>query len=97
MTIMSPNHIGPLYTLTLIYKIFDHWKLNKKLASYVALCLKKKNQTFFDEDKVDRGDDLSPALLQAIEESTILIIILPKHYASSKWYFACEDSWMQVN
>jgi hypothetical protein len=40
--------------------------------------------TFMD-DKLRSGDDISPALLKAIEESEISIIVLSKNYASSRW------------
>ncbi|XP_044504317.1 disease resistance protein RPV1-like isoform X1 [Mangifera indica] len=48
-----------------------------------ALC-GKKIQTFID-DKLDRGEEISPSLLKAIEQSKISIIILSENYASSSW------------
>ncbi|KDO42842.1 hypothetical protein CISIN_1g046888mg [Citrus sinensis] len=50
---------------------------------YAALC-GKKIKTFIDED-LNRGDEISPALLNAIEGSKISVIIFSKDYASSKW------------
>ncbi|KAH9727025.1 Disease resistance-like protein DSC1 [Citrus sinensis] len=50
---------------------------------YAALC-GKKIKTFIDED-LNRGDEISPALMKAIEGSKISVIIFSKDYASSKW------------
>ncbi|KAL5776098.1 hypothetical protein ACOSP7_009024 [Xanthoceras sorbifolium] len=44
----------------------------------------KDIQTFTDEE-IDRGDEISPSLLQAIDESQISIIIFSKDYAASRW------------
>ncbi|XP_042961720.1 disease resistance protein Roq1-like isoform X2 [Carya illinoinensis] len=49
--------------------------------------------TFIDEDEVKRGDEISPALLQAIEGSRISIIVLSTNYASSTW---CLDELLKI-
>ena len=51
---------------------------------YAALC-RKKIETFIDEEELEIGDEISPALLMAINASKIAVIIFSKHYASSKW------------
>ncbi|ESR56130.1 hypothetical protein CICLE_v10024176mg, partial [Citrus x clementina] len=51
---------------------------------YAALC-RKKIKTFTDNEDLNRGDEISPALLNAIEGSKISVIIFSKGYASSKW------------
>ncbi|KAH9783073.1 Disease resistance-like protein DSC1 [Citrus sinensis] len=51
---------------------------------YAALC-RKKVETFIDEEELEIGDEISPALLMAINASKIAVIIFSKHYASSKW------------
>ncbi|XP_044505699.1 disease resistance protein RPV1-like [Mangifera indica] len=48
-----------------------------------ALC-RKKIQTFID-DELERGEEISPSLLKAIEHSKISVIILSENYGSSKW------------
>ncbi|KAH9648939.1 ADP-ribosyl cyclase/cyclic ADP-ribose hydrolase [Citrus sinensis] len=48
-----------------------------------ALC-RKKIVTFID-DKLNRGNEISPSLLSAIEGSKISIVIFSKWYASSRW------------
>lgn len=49
--------------------------------------------TYIDEDEVKKGDEISPALHQAIEDSRISIIILSKDYASSTW---CLDEFLKI-
>ncbi|XP_031280190.1 disease resistance-like protein DSC1 [Pistacia vera] len=51
---------------------------------YAALCSKNIN-TFIDDDKLDKGDEISEALLNAIEESMIAVIVFSKGYATSRW------------
>ncbi|KAJ9676213.1 hypothetical protein PVL29_024957 [Vitis rotundifolia] len=41
--------------------------------------------TFFDEDKLERGRVISPALITGIENSMFSIIVLSENYASSRW------------
>ncbi|XP_031263466.1 TMV resistance protein N-like [Pistacia vera] len=50
---------------------------------YAALCSKKIN-TFID-DELHRGDEISEALLNTIEESMIAVIVFSKGYATSRW------------
>ncbi|KAJ9707489.1 hypothetical protein PVL29_002494 [Vitis rotundifolia] len=51
---------------------------------YHALCQKGIN-TFIDDDKLERGQVISPALVAAIENSMSSIVVLSKNYASSRW------------
>ncbi|MED6224757.1 hypothetical protein PIB30_087253, partial [Stylosanthes scabra] len=41
--------------------------------------------TFFDDDKLQSGEEITPALLKAIEESRIAIIVLSPNYAYSSF------------
>ncbi|XVF24044.1 hypothetical protein REPUB_Repub13aG0092700 [Reevesia pubescens] len=53
-------------------------------TSHLLKALKDKGiEVFFDDEKLEMGDELSPALLGAIAASKISIIILSKGYASS--------------
>ncbi|GLT68118.1 hypothetical protein SLA2020_403770 [Shorea laevis] len=45
------------------------------------------------DDKLRSGNEISPALIQAIEESKISIIVLSKNYASSRW---CLDELTKI-
>ena len=42
--------------------------------------------TFRDDEKLERGEPISPMLLKAIEDSLFAIVVLSKNYASSTWY-----------
>ncbi|EEF43640.1 leucine-rich repeat-containing protein, putative [Ricinus communis] len=44
----------------------------------------KKIPTFIDDD-LERGNEISPSLLKAIEESKISVVIISQDYPSSKW------------
>ncbi|XP_047156323.1 TMV resistance protein N-like [Vigna umbellata] len=51
---------------------------------YRALC-DRGLHTFIDDDKLQSGDEITPALLKAIEESRIAIVVLSHNYASSSF------------
>ncbi|KAH9726106.1 hypothetical protein KPL70_008133 [Citrus sinensis] len=52
---------------------------------YDALNERKKIRTFIDDEGLGRGDEISDALLNAIQGSKISVVIFSKDYASSKW------------
>ncbi|XP_070663479.1 disease resistance protein RUN1-like isoform X2 [Malus domestica] len=58
---------------------------------YKAL-VDKGIHTFIDRQLV-RGEEISPALLQAIEESRISLVIFSKTYAASRW---CLDELVKI-
>jgi hypothetical protein len=41
--------------------------------------------TFIDDEELQRGHEITPSLLEAIEESRIAIVVLSKNYASSSF------------
>ncbi|XP_061343744.1 TMV resistance protein N-like [Gastrolobium bilobum] len=49
--------------------------------------------TFIDDEELQRGEGITPALLKAIEESRIAIIVLSKNYASSSF---CLDELVHI-
>ncbi|XP_020958724.1 TMV resistance protein N isoform X1 [Arachis ipaensis] len=59
---------------------------------YKALC-DKGIHTFFDDDKLLSGEEITPALIKAIEESRIAIVVLSPNYASSSF---CLDELVHV-
>ncbi|KAM5558578.1 disease resistance protein RML1A-like [Rosa sericea] len=59
---------------------------------YEALC-GNKIQTYKDDEELERGDEISPALLKAISESKLSVIIFSKNYASSAW---CLDELVHI-
>jgi hypothetical protein len=46
---------------------------------------RKKVETFIDNNELQKGHEISPALIKAIEESHMSIVIFSENYASSKW------------
>ncbi|XP_042962734.1 disease resistance protein Roq1-like [Carya illinoinensis] len=59
---------------------------NTFIAHFHYALLQNSIHTYIDEDELRRGDEISPALLQAIENSRLSIIVLSENYASSTWY-----------
>ncbi|KAI9108202.1 hypothetical protein K1719_020685 [Acacia pycnantha] len=50
--------------------------------------------TFFDDEDLRRGDEIKPALLDAIENSRMAITVFSKNYASSAF---CLDELVQIH
>ena len=50
-------------------------------------------KTFRDDEELPRGEEISPQLLKAIEESRIAIIVFSKTFADSKW---CLDELVKI-
>lgn len=48
---------------------------------------------FIDDEKLRRGEQISPSLLTAIEQSRISIIVFSQNYASSTW---CLDELVKI-
>ncbi|XP_048422101.1 disease resistance protein RPV1 isoform X3 [Pyrus x bretschneideri] len=57
-----------------------------------AALLQKKIETYID-DKLQSGEEIGPALRQAIEKSMISVIIFSQNYASSTW---CLDELVHI-
>ncbi|OMP05528.1 hypothetical protein COLO4_08789 [Corchorus olitorius] len=85
------------------YQVFLSFRGEDTRHSFTSHLLKALRDrgisVFFDENELKKGEELTPALLQAIEASKISIIVLSKDYASSKSCLAelskimeCTDS-----
>ncbi|KAL5732609.1 hypothetical protein ACOSQ2_032301 [Xanthoceras sorbifolium] len=66
-----------------------------------ALC-DKQIEIFIDYN-LNRGDEISPSLLEAIEKSQLAIIIFSRNYASSSWcleelvkILECREQYRQI-
>ncbi|XP_068319221.1 disease resistance protein RUN1-like [Pyrus communis] len=57
-----------------------------------AALLQKKIETYMDY-RLQRGEEIGPALLEAIEKSTISVIIFSQNYSSSTW---CLDEIVHI-
>jgi hypothetical protein len=49
--------------------------------------------TFIDDVQLRSGEEISPVLLRAIDESRISIVVFSKNYASSRW---CLDELQEI-
>ncbi|KAK4269098.1 hypothetical protein QN277_022301 [Acacia crassicarpa] len=58
---------------------------------YDAFC-RKHIRTYIDY-QLAKGDDISPSLLQAIEDSYISVVVFSENYASSRW---CLDELIHI-
>ncbi|KAK4269158.1 hypothetical protein QN277_022350 [Acacia crassicarpa] len=61
----------------------DDTRTNFTSHLYSALC-RTKIETYIDY-RLHKGDEISPALTQAIKDSTISLVVFSQNYASSKW------------
>jgi len=55
--------------------------------------LHKGITTFIDDEQLRSGEEISPALLRAIEESRISVVVFSETYASSRW---CLDELLKI-
>ncbi|XP_054780101.1 TMV resistance protein N-like [Prosopis cineraria] len=53
--------------------------------SHLTTSLRGKQIDVYVDDRLERGDEISLALKEAIEGSMIALVIFSKDYASSKW------------
>jgi hypothetical protein len=64
------------------------------LVGYLLEAFEKRGiNVFYDDKKLELGEDISPALFKAIEESNISVIVFSKNYASSRW---CLDELAKI-
>ncbi|XP_024030731.1 disease resistance-like protein DSC1 [Morus notabilis] len=59
---------------------------------YDALC-RNEIQAYIDEESLKRGERISPALLTAIQQSKLSLVVFSKDYASSRW---CLDELVHI-
>ncbi|XP_028949450.1 disease resistance protein RPV1-like [Malus sylvestris] len=65
--------------------------------------VQKGIKTFIDDEALKRGEEISLALLKAIEQSRISLVVFSKNYASSQWcldelihIFHCKEQLQQM-
>ncbi|XP_034200253.1 TMV resistance protein N-like [Prunus dulcis] len=65
-----------------------------KFTGHLYNALRQKEiHTFMDDADLRRGEEISTALLTAIEDSKICVVVFSENYASSKW---CLDELVKI-
>ena len=78
------------------YEVFLSFRgedTRKSFTDHLHEALHRCGINTFIDDQLRRGEQISSALLQAIEESRFSIIIFSEHYASSSW---CLDELTKI-
>ncbi|XP_062158555.1 TMV resistance protein N-like isoform X2 [Alnus glutinosa] len=79
------------------YEVFLSFRGEDTRHNFTAHLHKALDQkginTFIDDEKLRIGEEISPALLSAIEGSRISIVVFSETYASSKW---CLDELLKI-
>jgi hypothetical protein len=65
----------------------------KTFTAHLCAALRRAGIITFMDDRLRSGDEISLALVKAIEQSKISIIVFSKNYASSRW---CLDELMKI-
>ncbi|XP_022771864.1 disease resistance protein RPS6-like [Durio zibethinus] len=69
-----------------VFLSFSGEDTRNNFTAYLYQALRRKGiAVFMDENELKKGQKLSPALLKAIEESRISVIIFSTNYACSSW------------
>ena len=65
------------------------------IRDHLAAALRRKQIKLFidDEEELQKGDEISPAVSKAIEASVVSVIIFSKNYAYSTW---CLDELVRI-
>ncbi|XP_065870583.1 disease resistance protein RPV1-like isoform X2 [Euphorbia lathyris] len=61
--------------------------------SHLFHALRQKQIVTFKDENLERGDEISPALLRVIEESHVALVIFSENYANSPW---CLDELVKI-
>ncbi|XP_059628657.1 TMV resistance protein N-like [Cornus florida] len=92
-TVSSTSNPNPKWN----YEVFLSFRgedTRKNFVDHLFTALSQKGiYTFKDDEQLKRGEEISPALLKAIEESRFALIVFSKNYASSKW---CLDELVKI-
>ncbi|XP_028796183.1 TMV resistance protein N-like [Neltuma alba] len=70
------------------YDVFVSFRgsdIRRGFLSHLTKQLRLKGIDVYEDERLERGDEISSALLEAIERSRIALVIFSKDYASSRW------------
>ncbi|WRX20091.1 Toll/interleukin-1 receptor homology (TIR) domain - like 6 [Theobroma cacao] len=83
-SLSSPSSSRPLKHQ--VFLSFRGEDTRNNFLAYLDQALQRKGiGTYIDSKELPRGEEISSALLKAIQESTISAIVFSKNYASSSW------------
>ncbi|KAH9783222.1 hypothetical protein KPL71_009228 [Citrus sinensis] len=68
-----------------VFVTFSGEDIRENFGSYLFAALFRESVKTFRDEQIRRGDEIMPALLQAIEESKISLVIFSKRFAFSRW------------
>lgn len=81
-----PPPVGGFRLLWDVFLSFRGEDTRETITKNLYEALKRRGvRVFLDNDGLDRGDDIGPTLLEAIEDSAAAIIVLSPRYADSRW------------
>ena len=79
-----------------IYDVFISFRgedTRNTITSHLVDRLEEKNIFTYTDNRLESGEEISPTLLKAIEESKLAIIIFSENYAFSRW---CLDELQHI-
>ncbi|BFG14951.1 hypothetical protein CerSpe_012250 [Prunus speciosa] len=79
------TYIPPLQKKYDVFISFRGEETRDGFTSHLYKALLRKNIETYMDERLEKGDDIGPALLKAIEKSKIALVIFSKDYASSTW------------
>ncbi|WRX22442.1 Toll/interleukin-1 receptor homology (TIR) domain - like 9 [Theobroma cacao] len=83
-SLSSPSSSRPLKHQ--VFLSFRGEDTRNNFLAYLHQALQRKGiETYSDSEELPRGEEISSAMLKAIQESTISAIVFSKNYASSSW------------
>ncbi|CAA7053870.1 unnamed protein product [Microthlaspi erraticum] len=88
------------------YRVFTSFHgsdVRKSFLSHLRKQFSCNGISMFDDQGIERGESIAPALTEAIRQSRISIVILSKNYAASGWclnelveIFKCKEELGQL-
>ncbi|XP_042961067.1 disease resistance protein RPV1-like isoform X3 [Carya illinoinensis] len=88
----TSSSLSPQWTYD-VFLSFRGEDTRNNFTAHLHNALHRKGVITYIDDKLRRGEEISQALLRAIEESRISITVLSKNYASSTW---CLDELTKI-
>ena len=86
----SSSPINWIYDVFLSFRGED---TRSNFTSHLHMFLRHKGVNVFIDDRIERGEQISEALLKTIQCSLISIVIFSENYASSTW---CLDELVEI-